>query len=132
MERSCPITIHSRNAVIGGTKLSIRSAILEPISIYERNRSISPMKKPTNPERYMRRYEPSGGMTGIQIPLDRTIKISINMTPIISLIILTDKEPILLPDASNDRAETIQQIVVKRAAISPRYIDNLPVPVKPV
>jgi hypothetical protein len=109
----------AKNAVIGGTRVMISIANLDPIRVYDLKRKRSPNTNPTSPDRISQNQFPESASAGNIIPRYTRVKMLRKTKPIISLRMLTATDPILLLADSNDNEVIVQKHAVSSAANSP-------------
>jgi hypothetical protein len=118
--RCSPRMIQLKKAVTGGARFIINIENLEPISINDLNRNKSPKTNPTSPEiASQNQVSPLALKGNMSFPRIR-LKMLKKINPTISLRILTAMDPIFRLADSNDKAVTVQNNAVSRAANSPK------------
>ncbi len=108
-----------KTVVIIGTKAIMSMEILEPMITKALKRKRSPREKPIRPESSSQNQFFAEASMGMNVPRVIQEKKPRKKKAKKSLIILTGREPTLLPAYSKDMAVTVQQTAVARAASSP-------------
>jgi hypothetical protein len=106
--------------VIGGTRVIISIENLDPIIVNDLKRNKSPKTNPTRPDNDNQIQFSIRASRGNTKPLRIRLNALKNARPIISLIMFTATDPILVLAFSKEIAAMVQKIAVIRAANSPR------------
>jgi hypothetical protein len=99
--------------------------ILELIIGYEANKNKSPITTPTIPERNNQNQACIEASVGRSIPLTNQAVMLKKLRPMNNRIILTAYVPTLVVALSKARAVMVQKTAVKRAANSPKCVENI-------